>query len=47
MAEPVKFVRVRICVNCGEWLEPGTKENLCPKCKAEREEKDNETPDIL
>lgn len=42
MAEPVRFVKIRICANCGEWLEPGTEGDLCPKCKKKKEEENKE-----
>lgn len=35
MAEPVRFVKIRTCEKCKEWLLPGTKGNLCPKCAKE------------
>lgn len=42
MAEKVSFVKIRLCKNCKEWLRPGYKEDLCPKCLAEKKEESNE-----
>lgn len=42
MAEPVRFVKIRLCKNCKEWLRPGYKEDLCPKCLKEKEESDRD-----
>lgn len=47
MGDPVRFVKIRVCKNCGEWLEPGYKVELCPKCQAEQEESKDDTHDIL
>lgn len=42
MGEPVRFVKIRLCKNCKEWLRPGYKEELCPKCLAEQKKEENE-----
>ena len=48
MAEPVRFVKIRLCKNCEAWLEPGYEEDLCPEClKKQKEEQKDDTHDIL
>lgn len=42
MGDPVRFVKIRVCKNCGEWLEPGYKEELCPKCLKEKEKEEGD-----
>ena len=42
MTEPVRFVKIRVCKNCGTWLEPGCKEELCPECLKKKEEEQQE-----
>ena len=50
MAKPVRFVKIRTCKECGEWLEPGYKGDICPKCLKKEEKKEdveNEVHDLL
>lgn len=47
MAEPVRFVKIRVCKNCGEWLQPGYKEELCQKCmRGEEQDEIHDLPKI-
>ena len=51
MAKPVRFIKIRTCKECGEWLEPGYKGDVCPECLKKKEEKkedvENEVHDLL
>ena len=42
MTIPVRFVKIRVCQNCGKHLEPGYKEDLCPECIKKKQEEENE-----
>ena len=38
MGDPVRFVKIRVCKNCGERLVPQNKGDLCPECRKQKEE---------